>query len=166
MNHSPAVKSFMVPVWIMAGIVFFRILITINTLLAIRELQLRHGSAVNKFGLFSGLALMGIAITEAIVYWRIRKRKYNRTNARLHLLLMLVSMVALPLLFISFSRIARYYINSTRFIALIRTFSTLQFYIFWICFIAATIFFVSVVVNAFAAADEQIEDMIDAIGKD
>ena len=156
----------MAPVWIMGGIVFFRILLLVTTILAMRELQLRHGAGINKFSLFSGLGLISIAIAEAIVYWLIRRRKYNRTKARAHLLLMLVSMVALPLLFISFNWTARYYIDSTRFIALIRTFSTIQLYVFWICFITSTLFFVSVATNAFSQEKEQIEDMIDAIGSD
>jgi len=51
----PPAKSFLAPVWMMAVIVFFRILITVNALLAIRELQLRHGSAVNKLVYFIAL---------------------------------------------------------------------------------------------------------------
>jgi len=109
---------------------------------------------------------MGIAITETVVYWRIRKMKYNKTKARVHLLLMLVSMVVLPVLFISFGRIGRFYLNAPRFVELIKAFSTVQFYMFWICFTAGTIVFVSLVLNAFSQADKQIEDMIDAIGKD
>jgi hypothetical protein len=158
-------NNFMAPVWVMIIVVLVRILITVNTILAMRELQ-RHGSPFNKFALFSGLALIGIAITETAVYWRIRRKKYNRTSARLHLLCMLVATVVLPVLFLSLSRLAEYFINRARFITLIRTVGKLQFYVFWICFIAATIFFASVVISAFSPADESIEDRIDAIGKD
>lgn len=159
-------KSFMAPVWIMASIVVVRIIIMANTIIAMRQLQLRHGAGINKFALLSGSAFIIIALAEAIVYWRIRIKKYNRARARAHLLLMLVSMVVLPLLFILFARTARFYLNSDRFVKLIRTFSTLQFYLFWIGFIAGTLLFVSIAINAFSPAEEQLEDMIDSIGDD
>ena len=160
------VKSFMAPVWIMGSIAAVRMIILANTFLAMRQLQLRHGAGFNKFAFLSGSILICIALAEAIVYWRIRRRKYNRTSARIHLLLMLVAMVVLPLLFICFARIGRYYLNSAHFVDWIRKFGRLQLYVFWICFISASILFVSFVIKSYSSREGELEDMVDSIGDD
>ncbi len=157
-------KNFTAPVWIMGVIVIVRILIIVNTIWAMRQIQLRHGGGINKFALFSGAGLITIAVVEAVVYWRIRRKKYNRARARAHLLLMLVSMVVLPVLYISFGRIARFYLTSARFVELIRMFGRLQFFIFWVCFITGTALFLSIAIKAFSPPQEKLEDLVDAIG--
>lgn len=164
MSAVAPVKSFLAPVWIMLIIVLARVMLTAKSIETVRNLHVRHETTINIFGFFISFLLIGLALAEAILYWRIRNLQYRRRTAWIHLILMLISMLILPLGIILVTPVMQSHLTPNQFSEFFRTLVTIRFYSFWIIFIVGSFFFIVTIRNVFSSKDKSIEEMIDDIG--
>ena len=149
------VKQSLLGFWVLTSIAFFKGLFHVLAYLSVRDLQLHTGrrftiqimSPVDKI-------VLSLLLAEALVYWTLRFKIHDIRWVRWHAWTLFFFMVVFPLVAVGLTTYLSSILSPSDYSDVFAKTSQLRFYLFWIIFPGAHIFFIATIVKSFRPVKE------------